>query len=64
VTQREIRDITGWIHDGMWSYFPESGYPGARIEQLSHPGALWAAHRLSAQDPGRLRHSVPGSYLP
>lgn len=40
MTQRQIRDITGWIHDGMWSYFPESGYPGARIEQLSHPGTL------------------------
>jgi len=33
-----IRDITGWIHDGMWSYCPE--YPGAEINELPHPAFL------------------------
>lgn len=33
-----IRDISGWIHNGMWSYCPE--YPGAEITQLPHPAFL------------------------
>jgi len=32
------RDISGWIHDGMWSYCPE--YPGAEISELPHPAFL------------------------
>lgn len=33
-----IRDISGWIYGGMWSYCPE--YPGAEIEELPHPAFL------------------------
>lgn len=32
------RDISGWIHGGMWSYCPE--YPGAEITELPHPAFL------------------------
>lgn len=34
-----IRDISGWVYPGMWSYFPPD-YPGAQIEELSHPTSL------------------------
>lgn len=34
----DIRDISGWIHNGMWSYCPE--YPGAEIDELPHPAFL------------------------
>ena len=30
-----IRDISGWVYTGMWSYCPE--YPGAQITELPHP---------------------------
>ena len=33
-----VRDISGWIHNGMWSYCPE--YPGANISDLPHPAFL------------------------
>jgi arylformamidase len=33
-----IRDISGWIYTGMWSYCPE--YPGAEITELPHPAFL------------------------
>lgn len=33
-----IRDISGWVHSGMWSYCPE--YPGAEISELPHPKFL------------------------
>lgn len=33
-----LRDITGWIHTGMWSYCPE--YPGAEITELPQPAFL------------------------
>lgn len=33
-----IRDISGWVHNGMWSYCPE--YPGAEISELPHPAFL------------------------
>ena len=33
-----IRDISGWIYRGMWSYCPE--YPGADIQELPHPAFL------------------------
>lgn len=33
-----IRDISGWIYNGMWSYCPE--YPGAEITELPHPAFL------------------------
>ena len=33
-----IRDISGWVNDGMWSYCPE--YPGAEITELLHPTFL------------------------
>ncbi|MCC6443474.1 MAG: cyclase family protein [Armatimonadetes bacterium] len=33
-----IRDISGWIYSGMWSYCPE--YPGADIGELPHPAFL------------------------
>jgi arylformamidase len=33
-----IRDISGWIYSGMWSYCPE--YPGAKIFDLPHPAFL------------------------
>lgn len=33
-----IRDISGWIYNGMWSYCPE--YPGAEIHDLPHPDFL------------------------
>ncbi len=33
-----IRDITGWVYSGMWSYCPE--YPGAEVTQLPHPAFL------------------------
>lgn len=38
VTYTGIRDITGWIHTGMWSYCPE--YPGAEISELPQPAFL------------------------
>ena len=38
VTPHHIRDISGWIYSGMWSYCPE--YPGAEISELPHPGFL------------------------
>jgi kynurenine formamidase len=37
MTER-IRDITGWVYGGMWSYCPE--YPGAAIEELPQPAFL------------------------
>jgi len=33
-----IRDISGWIYTGMWSYCDE--YPGADISELPHPEFL------------------------
>lgn len=33
-----VRDITGWIYGGMWSYCPE--YPGAETSELPHPAFL------------------------
>ena len=33
-----IRDISGWISGGMWSYCPE--YPGADIQELPQPAFL------------------------
>lgn len=33
-----IRDISGWIYPGMWSYCPE--YPGAAVDELPHPAFL------------------------
>lgn len=33
-----VRDISGWIYSGMWSYCPE--YPGATITELPHPAFL------------------------
>lgn len=33
-----IRDISGWIYNGMWSYCPE--YPGAEISELPQPAFL------------------------
>lgn len=33
-----IRDISGWVHNGMWSYCPE--YPGAEISELPQPAFL------------------------
>jgi arylformamidase len=33
-----VRDISGWVYTGMWSYSPE--YPGAEITELPHPSAL------------------------
>ncbi|MHB9025331.1 MAG: cyclase family protein [Armatimonadota bacterium] len=34
----KLRDITGWIYPGMWSYCPE--YPGAEISDLPRPAFL------------------------
>ncbi|MDD3805107.1 MAG: cyclase family protein [bacterium] len=34
----QVRDISGWIYSGMWSYCPE--YPGAEITDLPHPEFL------------------------
>lgn len=34
----QVRDISGWIHNGMWAYCPE--YPGAEITELPHPAFL------------------------
>lgn len=33
-----LLDITGWIHHGMWQYFPE--YLGAEIAELPQPQAM------------------------
>lgn len=34
----QVRDISGWIYTGMWSYCPE--YPGAEVSELPHPAFL------------------------
>lgn len=36
--QQGLRDISGWIYSGMWSYCDE--YPGAEVTELPHPAFL------------------------
>ncbi len=45
--RREIRDISGWIHNGMWSTCPE--YPGALISELPQPAFLPPDHTVFLQ---------------
>ncbi len=40
-----IRDISGWIYSGMWSYCPE--YPGADIGELSRQSPMDARERAA-----------------
>lgn len=42
-----IRDISGWIYSGMWSYCPE--YPGAEISELPHPAFLPPEYQVYLQ---------------
>jgi len=38
VRTERIRDISGWVYTGMWSYCPE--YPGAEVTELPQPAFL------------------------
>jgi arylformamidase len=40
-------DLSGWIDNGMWSYFPE--YPGACISECRHPKILPSNYELYCQ---------------
>ena len=42
-----VRDISGWVHNGMWSYCPE--YPGAEISELPQPAFLPDDHPVYLQ---------------
>ncbi len=43
----KVIDITGWIHQGMWSYCKE--YPGAKIKQLPQPEFLKGLYSVYCQ---------------